>query len=180
MARKIESTLAIDALNARATAALSVDSESFPKGQRIPDAFSEYGGRRSPELHWGGVPSQTESIAILVEDPDAPTPTPFSHWVLFNVPASVRQLPESLPRDPKLSTLGGAIQGQPSSGGVGYFGPRPPKGDPPHHYHFEVFALEGRIELGPGATRDEVVNAMKGHVLASGELIATYQASTGA
>jgi len=171
-------SLAIDSLNGPTAARIVVTSNSFPAGQRLPDQFSDYGESRSPELHWSGVPAQAKSTVVLVEDPDAPAP-PFTHWVLYNLPATIHAIPEGVEGESRLPRLGDAIQGRSSSGGVGYFGPRPPRADAPHHYHFEVFALDRTVELQPGASRDDVVQAMQGHVLASGEIVGTYQAVSG-
>ena len=86
-------------------------------------------------------------------------------------------MPEGLQDHPRLTAPEGMLQGLNSRGSMGYFGPRPPVGDPPHHYHFQVFALDTRLEVPPGAERDAVLEAMKGHVLAAGELVGTYQQS---
>jgi Raf kinase inhibitor-like YbhB/YbcL family protein len=160
----------------RKGARMSVESASFAADGSIPDTFSEYGKRQSPPLRWSGAPKETASLAVIVEDPDAPAPEPFSHWVLFNLPPEITELPASVPADVRLPDLGNAAQGRSSAGPVGYFGPRPPQGSGVHHYHFEVFALDRKLDVEPGADRDAVVDAMRGHVLASGEVIGTYQA----
>ena len=130
----------------------------------------------SPDLSWTGVPPSAKSLAVFVEDPDAKEPKPFVHWVLYNLPSSITALPESVPGAPRLPEFGGALQGRTSRGTTGYVGPRPPKGDPPHHYHFQVFALDAPLTLDPGADATAVAGAMKGHVLASGELVGTFKA----
>jgi Raf kinase inhibitor-like YbhB/YbcL family protein len=168
--------LAIDAVSSTTRGRLSVTSDSFASEQPIPETFSEYGKRQSPELRWNGVPDDAASVALVVEDPDAPTPAPFAHWVLYNLPPDLHELPASVPADVRLPELGNAAQGRSSAGPVGYFGPRPPRSDGPHHYHFEVFALDCVLDVEPGADRDAVVAAMRGHVLASGQLVGTYQA----
>lgn len=169
------SGLAIDEVATSATRQLIVKSNSFPAGQPIPDLFSGYGASRSPALSWTGEPGETKSTAVLVEDPDAEG-GPFVHWVLFNVPPQVREIPEDVSEGESIPTLGGACQGRTSAGRLGYFGPRPPKSDPPHHYHFEVFALDQTLNLRPGAKRADVVKAMKDHVLAAGDFVGIYQA----
>jgi Raf kinase inhibitor-like YbhB/YbcL family protein len=137
---------------------------------------SEYGDGVSPELWWEKVEG-AKSYALILEDPDAKSPTPFVHWVAYNIPPDRTSLPEGLqeqaPGEPK-----GLLQGTTSKGSVGYFGPRPPVGDPPHHYHFQVFALDSTLDVPPGAERDQVLEAMSGHVLAAGELVGTYQQAT--
>ncbi len=159
------------------TPRVPIESTSFRPAHRIPDTFSAYGDGRSPELHWAGVPPNTESLVLLVEDPDAPQATPWVHWVLYNLPATVDRVPEAVATKSRLDELGGAMQGRSSAGEIGYYGPRPPKGHGTHHYHFELFALDSRLDLQPGADRDGVVRAMRGHVLACGELVGTYEAS---
>jgi Raf kinase inhibitor-like YbhB/YbcL family protein len=112
----------------------------------------------------------------MTEDPDAkaPAPTPFVHWTVFDLPANYVELHESIPSTPRLPHLDNAQQGKTSRGTVGYFGPRPPLGEPAHHYHFEVFALDARLDLPPGASVDEITAAMRGHVLAAGEVVGTF------
>lgn len=117
------------------------------------------------------------SYALIMEDPDAANVKPFIHWVAYNIPASTLALPEGLPVDPRLLKPEGMLQGANSRGSVGYFGPKPPVGDPPHHYHFQVLALDTVLDLKPGATRDEVLKAAKGHILGLGETVGTYQQS---
>jgi Raf kinase inhibitor-like YbhB/YbcL family protein len=155
---------------------VSVLSSSFAPNQAIPDAYSAYGEGRSPELHWDRVPAGARSVVLLMEDPDAPQATPWVHWVLYNVPANVTRLPEALPGKARLAELGGALQGRSSAGEIGYYGPRPPRAHGTHHYHFELFALDASLDLAPGADRDQVVQAMDGHVVACGELVGTYEA----
>ena len=114
-----------------------------------------------------------------MEDPDAKRVKPFVHWVAYDIPADSTGLPLGLPALPRLEVpVAGMLQGQNGRGTVGYFGPRPPVGDPPHHYHFQVFALDAKLGLEPGAKREEVLAAMAGHVLAKGEMVATYGQAT--
>ena len=104
------------------------------------------------------------------------SPKPFVHWVLYNLPLALSALPESVPGTPRLPEFGGALQGRNSRGTTGYFGPRPPKGDSPHHYHFQVFAVDSVLNLDPSATATAVLTAMKGHVVAHGALVGLYRA----
>jgi Raf kinase inhibitor-like YbhB/YbcL family protein len=152
--------------------ALSVTSKTI-RGA-IPKEQSEYADGVSPEISWNHV-AGAKSYALILEDPDAKAPKPFVHWVAYNIPADVTTLPEGLQEQPRLTEPEGLLQGKTSRGSVGYFGPRPPVGDPPHHYHFQVFALDSALEVPPGAERDDVLKAMNGHVLAAGELVGTYQ-----
>jgi Raf kinase inhibitor-like YbhB/YbcL family protein len=96
--------------------------------------------------------------------------------VLYDVPPTRSTLPADLPADAELAQVDRARQGRTSAGELGYFGPRPPRGDEPHHYHFELFALDTTLSLEPGARSDDVVRAMRGHVLASGDLVGRYRA----
>jgi Raf kinase inhibitor-like YbhB/YbcL family protein len=170
-------TLAMARLNDRgASARLSVSSPAFTPGQAIPVPYSQYGERFSPALTWTGAPAATKSFAVVVEDPDAKEPKPFVHWLLYNVPPATQRLHESLPGDQRLAEPPGAMQGRNSRGQVGYMGPRPPQGDPAHHYHFEVFALDTTLAVNPGLDREALLGAMKGHVLASGEVLGTFAA----
>jgi Raf kinase inhibitor-like YbhB/YbcL family protein len=159
-----------------AKAQLQVTSPSFTAGGDIPERFSDYGQKFSPALRWKGAPAETRSFVLLMEDPDANKPKPFVHWALYNLPASVTELHEAIPAIPRLPELRGALQGRTSKGTVGYFGPRPPRTDDAHHYHFQVFALDSMLALDPLATREDVLAAMKGRVLASGEVVGTFRA----
>lgn len=150
---------------------LKVTSTAFENGQRIPAKYTGDGEDISPPLSWSGLPAGTKNIAVICDDPDAPRGT-FVHWVLYGLPAKEQGLPEGVPRTETLSN--GAVHGTNDFGRYGYIGPSPPQGDPPHHYHFRVYALSAPLGLQPGATRAEVDIAMKGKILAQGELIGTY------
>jgi Raf kinase inhibitor-like YbhB/YbcL family protein len=152
---------------------LRVSSESFAAGASIPAKHSEYFEGVSPALRWTPVQG-AKSYAILVEDPDAKPVTPYVHWVSWNIPADVTALPEGLQEQPRLTEPEGLLQGANSRGSVGWYGPRPPPGDPPHHYHFQVLALDTVLELPPGTDRDRVLAAASGHVLAKGEVVGTF------
>jgi Raf kinase inhibitor-like YbhB/YbcL family protein len=169
--------LAINLPATQARGKLSVQSPAFPKGGVIPDGYSSYGQDVSPPLRWSEAPWGTQAIVVLLEDPDAQSPKPYVHWVLYNLPADTRELPAGLPKLGRLKDPRGALHGLNSRGSLGYFGPRPPAGDPPHRYHFQVFALDAPLGFNPGVNRQAVLNAMAGHVLAKGELVGTYQRS---
>lgn len=154
---------------------LSVSSPSFRNEAAIPAEHSDYGEKFSPALRWSGAPATTKSFVVLVEDPDADKPRPFVHWVVYGIPASVTQLDEAMPTLPRLADLG-ALQGRTSRGNIGYFGPRPPREDTPHHYHFQVFALDTTLTLDPAATAEQVIEVMRGHVVAAGTLVGTFDA----
>lgn len=164
--------LALQRAGANARNAIKVNSPAIHG--TIPKVQSEYGDGVSPELWWDRVEG-AKSYALIVEDPDARSPTPFVHWVAYNIPADRTSLPEGLEEQERLTEPQGLLQGRTSKGNVGYFGPRPPVGDPPHHYHFQVFALDSELSVPPGAERDDVLKAMSGHVIGAGELVGTYQ-----
>jgi len=156
---------------------LTVSSTAFAHGGAIPALYSSYDQNASPPLRWTAGPSGTQSYAILVEDPDAgTTPLPVVHWVVWNIPAAITALREGLESMDRLEDPMGLRQGpNTAAGSVGYKGPRPPEGDPPHHYHFEVFASDQMLDLRAGANREDLVKAMHGHVLAKGELIGVFK-----
>lgn len=153
---------------------LSVSSAAWKSGQAIPAQYSEYADGVSPPIRWNAVQGAA-AYALIVEDPDAKQIKPFTHWLAWNIPASTTELPEGLQEQLRLTEPEGVLQGANDRGSPGYFGPRPPEGDPPHHYHFQVFALDRPLDLPPGADRNQLLSAMQGHVLAKGELVGTYQ-----
>jgi Raf kinase inhibitor-like YbhB/YbcL family protein len=169
-------TLAIQRLKAPGAQSIQLSSSAIKPNAAIPEIHSDYGQKVSPPLQWTGVPPAAKSLAIVMEDPDAQDPKPFVHWLLYNLAPSIQKIPEAVSSAPRLKDLEGALQGRTSRGNVGYFGPKPPKLDPPHHYHFEVFALDAMLPLDPSAGRDVLLNAMTGHVLAAGEFVATFKA----
>src|SRR5262245_32492660 len=172
-----ERTLAIELLtDSPARVTLTVVAPKILVGGAIPIAMSDYGQPKSPELRWSGVPPGARALVLIVEDPDANEPTPFVHWLVYNLPPDLTGLPEALHAAPPVGNLPGALQGRNSRGGVGYFGPRPPFGEAPHHYHFELFALDIVLTLDPGVDRTALVSAMRGHVIATGELVGTFAA----
>jgi Raf kinase inhibitor-like YbhB/YbcL family protein len=139
--------------------------------------YSEYADGVSPALSWSAVPD-ARSYALIMEDPDAKPALPFVHWVAWNIPQEVTALPEGVQEQPRLSEPEGVLQGRNTRGSMGYYGPHPPVGDPPHHYHFQVFALDAKLDVPFGADRDQVLAAMKGHVLAQGEVDGKYAQAT--
>ncbi len=153
---------------------LQVSAPTVPAGAAIPAKHSEYKDGLSPALSWTAVEG-ARSYAIVMEDPDAKPITPFVHWVAWNIPAQTTSLPEGLQEQMRLTEPDGLMQGRTSRGSVGYYGPRPPVGDPPHHYHFQVLALDRELDLPPGADRDQLLAAAAGHVLAKGEVVGTYR-----
>lgn len=152
-----------------------VESKAFEPGTGIPAKYSADGGGISPPLAWSGLPMGTESLALIVEDPDAPTPNPFVHWLLYNIRRDLREIPEDVRHEELAAKAGGAMQGKNSNLKIGWTGMAPPQGDTPHHYHFQFFALDRMLPLSPGAGRTALLDAMAGHVIAKGGIVGTYQ-----
>jgi len=155
--------------------AIQITSESFSSNQPIPVEFTGDGRNASPPLKWSGLPAGTKELALIVEDPDAPTPEPFVHWVMYKIPADVTSVPEGLPQEKKLKTPPGVMQGQNSFGDVGYGGPAPPPGHGTHHYHFHLYALDKPLEVQPGLDNKSLIASLTGHILDEGDLVGTYR-----
>jgi len=151
---------------------MQLSSTAFSEGSTIPKPHTADGKNISPDLHWSGAPTGTQSFALICDDPDAPHGT-WVHWVIFNLPAGAPGLPEAVPTRPELD--GGVRQGKNSfrDENIGYGGPSPPKGKP-HRYFFRVYALDTPLNLPGGATKAQVEAVMKGHVLAQGQLMGKY------
>lgn len=150
--------------------AILITSSSFEHGQPIPIRHTDDGVNVSPSLAWTGPPDHAKSHVLICDDPDAPKKV-WVHWVAYDVPPTTLMLPEGVPAGPTVP--GGGHQGKTDFGSVGYGGPAPPKGKP-HRYFFKIFSLDTTLGLPPGATKDEVLKAMEGHVLDEGELMGTY------
>jgi Raf kinase inhibitor-like YbhB/YbcL family protein len=159
--------LAVDRPETQADAHLALSSPGFGASGQIPLAFSAYGQGVSPPLSWSALPAGTESLALIVEDPDAASARPFVHWLAWNIGAASRGLPQG-------SVPAGVVQGKNGRGTAGWFGPHPSDGKP-HHYHFELFALDSELNLAAGADREQLLAAMKGHVLAKGDLVGVFR-----
>jgi len=151
--------------------AFTISSPAFASGAEIPKANTCEGPDISPILTWIDHPPQTASFALIVDDPDAPAGT-WVHWVMWNIPAATHLLPENVPRSGRLNS--GAMQGRNDFGKTGYNGPCPPPGKT-HRYFFRLYALDAALTLEPGATRQDLDTAMKGHILGKTEQIGTYR-----
>lgn len=149
--------------------ALSVSSPTIQPGEPIPQEYTCDGANRSPAFDVTGLPDGTETVALIVDDPDAPGDEPFVHWLVWNVPASggTAQLPEGSAPDQ-------AVEGTNDADSVGYSGPCPPSEDGAHTYRFTAYALDRSLETEEGATRDALESAMDGHVLDQARLSAPY------
>jgi Raf kinase inhibitor-like YbhB/YbcL family protein len=150
---------------------LSVTSAAFRHGDSIPKRHTCDGEDVSPELSWRGVPDGTETFALIMDDPDAPRGV-FTHWVYYNMPGLLRALPEDIEKTERPDP--GGTQGINDFGNVGYNGPCPPPG-PAHRYHLIMYAVDQVLKPPLGATKRELRAAMKGHVLAQGELVGLYK-----
>ena len=155
-----------------AVPALELTSPAFENGGKIPAKYTCDGKDVSPPLKLGPAPAGTKSIALVMDDPDAPGRT-WVHWVLLNLPPKTRELPEAMPKKKTLEN--GAAHGTSSWGSrkQGYGGPCPPSGT--HRYFFKVYALDKVIERNVRTTKVQLLKAMKDHILAQGELMGTYR-----
>jgi Raf kinase inhibitor-like YbhB/YbcL family protein len=147
-------------------------SSAFKHNERIPDLYTGKGTDASPPLEWGDPPAGTKSFALICDDPDAPMGT-WDHWLIWNLPADLRNLPEKVPTTATLTDPAGAFQGNNSWPTVGYKGPMPPPGKV-HHYNFVLYALDAPLTLAPKADKKALLAAMKGHILGEGRLTGTY------
>lgn len=153
---------------------LILRSPAFSEGQPIPRRHTGDGEDLSPPLSWTGIPPRAVRLALIVDDPDAPTSEPWVHWVIYNLRADEQGLVEGIPPVAQPTSPAGAVQGQNSWGGVGYRGPAPPKGHGVHHYIFRLFALNADLDLPEGLDKPGLLAEIRGHVLAEAGLTGTY------
>jgi Raf kinase inhibitor-like YbhB/YbcL family protein len=149
---------------------ITIESTAFHEGDMIPSKYTCDGLNVSPPLTWSNLPENTQSIVLISDDPDAPIGT-WVHWVVYDIPPQVREFPENMPSARTLEN--GAIQGTTDFGRIGYGGPCPPSGI--HRYFFKIYALDTLLNLDAGATKQQVVDAMEGHVIADGQLMGRYK-----
>ena len=149
-----------------------VSSSAFSDGGTIPSKYTADGTNVSPPLSIGSVPQGAKSLALIVDDPDAPGGT-WVHWVIWNIPPDNTSIPEGVPTTGSVASLGEARQGVNDFGNIGYGGPDPPSG-PAHRYYFKVYALDIVLDLGAGASKAQLEAAMQGHIVAQGTLIGKY------
>ena len=150
---------------------MAISSPSFASGSAIPKKHTCEGADTSPELSWTPAPSTTKSFALIADDPDAPAGV-WTHWVLFDLPGNTTNLPEGLSKVDEVPT--GGRQGRNDFRKIGYGGPCPPPGKP-HRYFFRLYALDKMLNLKPGISKQDLEQAMQGHVLEQAELMGTYQ-----
>jgi Raf kinase inhibitor-like YbhB/YbcL family protein len=154
---------------------MQLTSTAFRPEENIPAKFTCDDRNISPELSWSGPPGATKSFALVMDDPDAPVAGGYTHWLVYNIPATANHIPENAPNQDRLP--GGGLQGKNDSGTYGYTGPCPPSGT--HRYYFRLYALDVELDPRAGANRASLQQAMKGHVLAQGELLGRYKRSAG-
>jgi Raf kinase inhibitor-like YbhB/YbcL family protein len=148
---------------------ITVETSSFSSGGNIPQRFTCDGAGSSPEIHWPSSPSGTRSLAIVMDDPDAPLG--FVHWLVYDIPVEAHAIAEGASLHAGLPR--GAVEGINSSDTVGYTGPCPP-GTNAHHYVFRIYALDLPLSLPPGKTKEQLADAVKDHVLAEGQITGLY------
>jgi Raf kinase inhibitor-like YbhB/YbcL family protein len=149
---------------------MKITSTAFRDGAKIAALYTCEGQNISPPLAWSGAPEGTRSLALIMDDPDAPSGI-FTHWVVFNIPPESQNLPAAA----KSANLpAGTLQGRNSYGTTSYGGPCPPPGSP-HHYRFTLYALDQPAALAAGATREQLLGATRSHVLAQARLVGLYQ-----
>jgi Raf kinase inhibitor-like YbhB/YbcL family protein len=158
---------------------MQLTSTAFNRGDSIPEQFTGVADNFSPPLLWSELPTGTVSLALLLEDPDAPEKAeidhPVVHWVVFNVDPAAGMIPEGLPHEWKITSPIACEQGLNSHGRNGYSGPMPPEGDGAHRYVFRLFALSKKLELPARARKEELLDGMRGSVLGTAELIAFFE-----
>lgn len=148
---------------------MNLTSQAFRHEGRIPAIHTCDGRHVSPPLSWSDAPSGTKTFALICDDPDAPGRV-WVHWVVFNIPATVSELPENVLKTRVLPN--GAAQGVNTSRGIGYEGPCPPSGS--HRYYFKLYALDTELSLEPGCTKEDLLKAMEDHVLEEAMIMGRY------
>lgn len=154
-----------------ADSSIKIISPAFQPQESIPSKYTCQGADVSPQLTWTGIPKKTFSLVLIMEDPDASVGI-WDHWVLYNLPPMIKGMPENMPRMERLAN--GERQGLNSFKKIGYQGPCPPAGKA-HRYFFRIYALDAALSLQGKVTKDEVLKAMEGHILSSGELMGWYE-----
>lgn len=155
------------------TTTFRLSSMSIQDGEPLRERYVAEGANVSPQLAWEGVPEEAVELAVIVEDPDAPGGD-FVHWLVYNIPVSLKGLDEGLPTERQPDAGVPLLQGRNDFGKIGYRGPAPPRGKQ-HHYHYRVLALDKPLDLPANADKGDFRKAIRGHVIAEAELVATYE-----
>ncbi len=166
--------IAIQRVQPREPGRLVLMSDAIGEDGRIGEAYAASHDNLSPPLMWTGVPD-AESFALIVEEPDASTDRPVAHWVVWNISGALKGLPGGVKPGPGVDDFGGMVQGLNGHGQSGYMGPRPAPHDGPHHYHFQLFALDTRLDLEPSASFEDLVRMLQAHTIASCDLVGLYE-----
>jgi hypothetical protein len=153
---------------------IRVTSTAFEQGKPIPRKYTGQGEDISPPLSWKDIPPDTKELALICDDPDAPRAQPWVHWVLGKIPSGIGGLEEGASSAKARKSPPGMAEGKNDSGTIGYQGPMPPPGKA-HRYYFRVYALDVTLTPADVADKPTLLAAMKGHILATGELMGTYQ-----
>ena len=157
---------------------IEVTSTAFSDGQAIPKKYTGEGADVSPPLAWSGLPESTRELVLICDDPDAPTPKPWVHWVIYKIPPTAKGLSEGIAKDARLKNPAGVLQGKnswPSGQTIGYRGPMPPPSHGTHHYEFKLYALEAMLVVEPSLGKETLLKEISGHVIAEGQLTGTYE-----
>lgn len=166
------------AVSAQTPAALTVTSPTLKANEVVPIDHTADGKNLSPALAWSGAPAATKQFALVYDDPDVVFGgQTFVHWVAYNIPGTAKGLPGELPMDAVLTAppeIAGTIQGLSGFKRTGYRGPAPPPGKP-HHYTWTVYALDAELKLDQGLNRNQLMEAIKGHIIGQGSLVAIYE-----
>ena len=168
------------AVSAQTPATITVTSPTLKANEVLPIDHTADGKNLSPALAWSGAPANTKQFALIYDDPDVAFGTPpqsFVHWVVYKIPGTAKGLPAELPMDAVLTApadIAGSIQGLSGFKRTGYRGPAPPPGKP-HHYTWTVYALDAELPLAEGLNRNQLLDAMKGHIIGQGSLVAIYE-----
>jgi plastocyanin len=152
----------------------TLSTEAWENGGAIPTRYTCDAENVSPAFSISNPPEDTEAFALVMDDPDAPSP-PFVHWLLWNIPADAGELPEAIPASETVDALGGAVHGANGTGELGYVGPCPPEEDPRHTYLFSLYALEAPLDLDPGAEYRQVVDAVMRNAIARSRYVGQYE-----
>lgn len=155
-----------------------ISSSAFEHHGTVPEHYSAYGDNHSIDMAWSNLPAGTVQLALVMDDPVVPMPQPFVHWVAYNIPADANGLPGNLTKEAVVTDvegLAGMINGLNGLRRAGYFGPRPPADGKLHAYHFRLYALDAALMLPEGLNKVDMLEAIDGHVLATGMLMGHYQ-----
>lgn len=155
--------------------AMKLSSPAFGHDEKIPLRYTGDGEDLSPPLSWSEAPGGAVELAVICDDPDAPTQEPWVHWVVYAIAPDAGGLPEGLPAQAELPPPVRARHGLNTWGKLGYGGPAPPRGHGLHHYNFDLYALDAALDLEPGATKSVLLGAMEGHILEKTRLTGVYQ-----